>query len=36
MFLKPLKCFFKISFADLEAPVLYKTKLIRVKYLNVF
>lgn len=36
MFLKPLKCFFKIGVVDLEAPVLYKTNPIRVKYLSVF
>lgn len=36
MFLKPLKHFFKIADAGLEAPVLDKTNLIRVKYLSVF
>lgn len=35
MFLKPLKHFFKIGVADLEAPALYETNLIRVKYLRV-
>jgi len=31
-----LKHFFKIAVSDLEAPVLYKTNLIRVKNLSVF